>query len=600
MIWIMRRKSPYTRPMDNPLTSSPNPANPPLGWRIDNELNLVSLHGPTLLFDSSSIGQSLAELFADQDDQFTPLAAHRLALKGETICYEQSLGKRCYLVTIEPRYDAIGQCNGAQATAIEITYYKQAKADITKLKQQNESILQAAGEGIYGLGVDGNCTFVNRAAAEMTGWSAEETIGTSIHYKHHHTHADGSHYPHTDCPIYKAVHDGEIHHKDDEVFWRKDGSSFPVEYTSTPIYEDGKLAGAVVVFKDISERKRAEQKLMEAFHQVEHLKEQLQAENSYLREEIRQDLYSDEIIGHYPAIKKLQQTIQQVANTDATVLVCGDSGTGKELIARAIHQQSRRNHTPLVKVNCGAISAGLVESELFGHEKGAFTGAMERRQGRFELADGGTLFLDEVGELPAETQVKLLRVLQEQEFERVGSSTPLKVDVRIIAATNRNLHNMVAEGQFREDLFYRLSVFPIQAPALKARLADLPLLAQYFIEQSAQKLGKTLHGISPEGLERLQGYHWPGNIRELKNIIERATIIENGPYLNLSEFNPTPPSLGSSHLPTLEELEREHIKRVLRLTHGTIAGENGAAVILGIHPNTLRSRMQKLGVARFE
>ncbi len=571
----------------------------PMGWRIDNALQLVSVFGASSLFSIDSIGQSIVILFQTDDDQFAPLQAHRLALQGETVSYEQSIGQRCYLVTVEPRYDAIGQPIGAQATAVEITQYKRAQADIARLKHHNESILQAAGEGIYGLGVDGNCTFVNRAAEEMTGWSAEETIGTSIHYKHHHSHADGSHYPHTDCPIYKAVHDGEIHHKDNEVFWRKDGSYFPVEYTSTPIYENGSLAGAVVVFKDITERKQAEQKLLEAFREVERLKEQLQEENRYLKEEIRQDLHSDEIIGISPVVKKLRHTIHQVASTDTSILICGESGTGKELIARAIHQQSQRNHKPLVKVNCGAISTGLVESELFGHEKGAFTGASERRQGRFELANGGTLFLDEIGELPPEAQVKLLRVLQEQEFERVGSSQSIKVDVRIIAATNRNLQQMVTDGKFREDLFYRLSVFPIESPPLKSRLGDLPLLTQYFIEQCAQKLGKPLLGITPEGLERLQSYPWPGNIRELRNVIERATIIESGPYLNLAEFSHSPPVTSSNPLMTLEELEREHIQKVLKSTHGIIAGPNGAAQILDIHPNTLRSRMQKLGIKRF-
>lgn len=579
--------------MDNNTFLQQSP--PPLGWRIDNQLRLVALFGPTLLFDNQVIGQSLEDFYHAQGNDHSPLRAHRLALQGETVSYEQGLGHRTFLVTIEPRFDAIGQCNGAQATAIEVTHYKKAEADITGLKQYNESILQAAGEGIYGLNVEGNATFVNRAAIEMTGWSAEETIGTSIHYKHHHSHADGSHYPHVECPIYKAVHDGEIHHRDNEVFWRKDGSCFPVEYTSTPIYDEGKLAGAVVVFKDISERKQAEQALKIAFNEVEHLKDQLQQENSYLKEEIQQDLYYGEIIGNSPVIKAMLKKIQQVAGTDASVLISGESGTGKELVARAIHQQSRRNHKSLVKVNCGAISAGLVESELFGHEKGAFTGAITRRLGRFELADGGTLFLDEVGELPLETQVKLLRVLQEQEFERVGSSKTICIDVRIIAASNRNLAKMVAEGTFREDLFYRLSVFPIETPALQQRMSDLPLLAQYFLIQCAQKMSKNIRAIAPEGLEKLQSYPWPGNIRELKNVIERAAIIEDGCYLQLNEFNPCEQSISSNPLMTLDALECQHIQKILKVTQGVISGPNGAATILGLHPNTLRSRMLKLG-----
>ncbi len=574
------------------------PSSPPLGWRIDNQLRLVALFGPTLLFDNQVIGQSLELFYHSQGDSYSPLRAHRLALKGETVSYEQNLGHRSFLVTIEPRFDAIGQCNGAQATAIEITRYKEAEADITRLKQRNESILQAAGEGIYGLDAEGNATYVNRAAVEMTGWSADETIGTSIHYKHHHSHADGTHYPHVACPIYKAVHDGEVHHRDDEVFWHKDGSCFPVEYTSTPIYDNGKLAGAVVVFKDISERKQAEHALKTSFNEIEHLKEQLQQENTYLKEEILHDLHYGEIIGNSPAIKAMLKKIFQVAGTDASVLISGESGTGKELVARAIHQQSRRNHKSLVKVNCGAISAGLVESELFGHEKGAFTGAITHRQGRFELADGGTLFLDEVGELPLDTQVKLLRVLQEQEFERVGSSKTISVDVRIIAASNRNLSQMVAEGTFREDLFYRLSVFPLETPALQQRMSDLPLLAQFFLTQCAQKMGKAIRGITAEGLEKLQAYPWPGNIRELKNVIERASIIEDGCYLQLSEFQPCEQAASRGQLITLEALERQHIQQVLKITDGVISGPNGAAVILGLHPNTLRSRMLKLGIER--
>ncbi len=582
--------------MDNDNFLQPSP--PPLGWRIDNQLRLVALFGPTLLFDNQVIGQSLEVFYHSQGENHVPLRAHQLALKGETVSYEQNLGHRNFLVTIEPRFDAIGQCNGAQATAIEVTRYKKAEADITRLKQHNESILQAAGEGIYGLDADGNATYVNRAAIEMTGWSADETIGTPIHYKHHHSHADGSHYPHVACPIYKAVHDGEIHHRDDEVFWHKDGSYFPVEYTSTPIYDNGTLAGAVVVFKDISERKQAEHALKTAFNEIEHLKEQLQQENTYLKEEILHDLHYGEVIGHSPVIKAMLKKISQVAGTDASVLISGESGTGKELVARAVHQQSRRNHKSLVKVNCGAISAGLVESELFGHEKGAFTGAITHRQGRFELADGGTLFLDEVGELPLDTQVKLLRVLQEQEFERVGSSKTIRVDVRIIAASNRNLSQMVAEGTFREDLFYRLSVFPLETPALRQRMGDLPLLAQFFLTQCAQKMGKTMRGIAPEGLEKLQAYPWPGNIRELKNVIERASIIEDGRYLKLSEFQPCEQAASSGRLITLEALECQHIQQILKITDGIISGPNGAAVILGLHPNTLRSRMLKLGIKR--
>ncbi|MCW8930470.1 MAG: sigma 54-interacting transcriptional regulator [Gammaproteobacteria bacterium] len=467
---------------------------------------------------------------------------------------------------------------------------------MSKLKRHNELILEAAGEGIYGLDINGVATFVNPTAVKMTGWTAEETIGGSIHYKHHHSHVDGSHYPHEECPIYAAIKDGEIHHVDNEVFWRKDGSCFPVEYTSTPIYEEGQLAGAVVVFKDISERKHSEKELLSAFQEVKQLKERLQEQNVYLQEEIRQDHNFGEIIGQSPPIQKVLQGVQQVAATDATVLIHGESGTGKELIARAIHQSSARSDKPLVKINCGAISSGLVESELFGHEKGAFTGAINQRKGRFELADGGTLFLDEVGELPLDTQVKLLRAIQEQEFERVGSSTSIQVDVRIITATNRDLLELVEQGTFRQDLYYRINLFPLEMPPLRERSSDIPLLVQHFILQAARKFGKSLQGVNQKGMAVLQQYSWPGNIRELQNVIERAAILSNGEILSVDGLIPFVSNIKDDQtLLSMEELERHHIKQVLAHTDGVISGPDGAAHILGLHPNTLRSRMLKLG-----
>lgn len=555
-----------------------------LRWQVDHQLRVVDYQGEVQLF--TGLDGSL-----DRHLQKTQLLVYRNALAGEAGTYECALAERQFLVCVEPSDD------GCRAVAMEITSHKQAQQDMATLKRHNELILEAAGEGIYGLNMKGEATFVNPAAVAMTGWSAEETIGGTIHYKHHHTRADGSHYPHEECPIYAAIKDGEVHHVDDEVFWRKDGSCFPVEYTSTPIYEEGLLAGAVVVFKDISERKQTEQKLLKAFQEVDQLKERLQEQNIYLQEEICQDHNFGEIIGQSPPVQLLLQGVQQVAATDATVLILGESGTGKELIARAIHQRSARSEKPLVKINCGAISAGLVESELFGHEKGAFTGAVGQRKGRFELADGGTLFLDEVSELPLDTQVKLLRALQEQEFERVGSSTPIRVDVRIIAATNRDLLERVSQGAFREDLYYRLNVFPLEMPPLRNRASDIPLLVQHFIQQAARNFGKPLQGISQEGMAALQQYPWPGNIRELQNVIERAAILSSGTVLSVNGLLPSlPESTEPQSLLSLEELERRHIQQVLVQTDGVIAGKNGAAHILGLHPNTLRSRMLKLGI----
>jgi transcriptional regulator with GAF, ATPase, and Fis domain len=374
-------------------------------------------------------------------------------------------------------------------------------------------------------------------------------------------------------------------------------------------------------------RQQAEDELRAALAEVDRLRKRLEAENVYLQEEIRTAHDFVEMVGSSPALLEVFRKVEKVAPTDSTVLISGETGTGKELIARAIHDRSLRKDRPLVKVNCSAISAGLVESELFGHVKGAFTGALERRVGRFELADGGTLFLDEVGELPPETQVKLLRVLQEQEFEPVGSSRPIRVDVRVIAATNRALEEAIRAGRFRADLFYRLNVFPLAVPPLRERRSDIPQLVMFFLQRFAKKFGKRIESLSQGTMDRLVAYPWPGNVRELQNIIERAVVLSIGGVLELGpDLLPMPTSGGrpeivatvlptappvprdggarrpatAGHLglATLEEMERGHILAVLQETGGVIEGPNGAAKILGMHPNTLRSRMQRLGIKR--
>jgi formate hydrogenlyase transcriptional activator len=356
---------------------------------------------------------------------------------------------------------------------------------------------------------------------------------------------------------------------------------------------------------------------MQSYEEIVELKARLENENVYLQEEIRTEHNFEEIIGNSPALLAVLSKVEQVAPTDSTVLIYGETGTGKELIARAIHDRSTRKNRPLLKVNCSAISAGLVESELFGHVKGAFTGAFERHIGRFELADGGTILRDEIGELPLETQVKLLRVLQEREFEPVGSNRPVRVDVRVITATNRNLPESIRTGSFRSDLFYRLSVFPIDVPPLRERRSDIPQLAMFFLARFAKKFGKGLQGMPQATVDRLSDYSWPGNIRELQNIIERAVILSKGAVLELgADVFPalTPmdalpvadPSSGAVKYPaasapvssTLEEVERSHIVAVLNQARGVVEGPHGAAKILGLHPNTLRHRMQKLGLKR--
>jgi formate hydrogenlyase transcriptional activator len=325
----------------------------------------------------------------------------------------------------------------------------------------------------------------------------------------------------------------------------------------------------------------------------------LQAQNLYLREEIQSVHNFDEIVGNSPSLQKTLDQLRQVAPTDTTVLILGETGTGKELLARAIHSASKRSDKPLIKVNCAALPDGLVESELFGHEKGAFTGALTRRQGRFELAEGGTLFLDEIGELPLDAQAKLLRVLQEREYERVGGTSVLKANVRIIAATNRSLQQAVKAKTFREDLYFRLNVFPIQVPPLRERHDDIPLLVQFIVAKYATRIGKKFTSIGGASLQRLQRYSWPGNIRELENILERATILSSEPVLEVgSDQLAMPTSSPTSDTVSLEEVEKKHIIAMLEQAAWVIEGPKGAAQALQMHPNTLRSRMKKLGIKR--
>jgi formate hydrogenlyase transcriptional activator len=338
--------------------------------------------------------------------------------------------------------------------------------------------------------------------------------------------------------------------------------------------------------------------LRQALAEVGRLKNRLQAEHVYLQEEITTTNHCGEIIGRSQTLQEVLRRVEQVAPTDATVLIQGETGTGKELIARAIHGRSRYRDRPLVKVNCATLPAGLVESELFGHEKGAFTGAVSRKIGRFELADGGTIFLDEIGELPLELQAKLLRVLQEGEFERVGGAHTITVNVRVIAATNRDLTTAVQAGSFRADLFYRLHVFPLTLPPLRERRNDIPLLLECFLATMAKKLGKTLTGLSDESMARVMGYAWPGNVRELQNVIERAAILASSSLVEIDEALEKRLQPSNQPLPaaTLEDVERAHIVRVLAESHDVIEGPRGAARILGLHPNTLRFRLQKLGI----
>ena len=368
---------------------------------------------------------------------------------------------------------------------------------------------------------------------------------------------------------------------------RSTGEEFPLEATISRT-DAGREPLYTLILRDIADRMQEEQQIR-----------QLQLEKTYLESEVKAAENQNDMIGVSQPMKEVYINIEKVAGTDSTVLINGETGTGKELVARAIHQASTRSDKVLIKVNCAALPANLIESELFGHEKGAFTGAIARKIGRFEMADGGTIFLDEIGEIPIDLQAKLLRVLQEGEVERLGGQATRQVDVRVIAATNRNLSEEVAANNFRADLFYRLNVFPLSLPSLRERSGDVPLLAAYFMQKYAARMKKALTAISQAALFALKSYHWPGNVRELENVIERAVILSDRDELELgSWFQPPNRQIATNGFQTLETVERDYIERILEETNWKVSGEGGAAAILGMHRSTLESRMKKLGISR--
>ena len=498
-------------------------------------------------------------------------------------------------------------------THIKIRRLEQTLAQKNRqLEEDNTIILESMGEGLLGVDKQGRITFVNPAGEKITGWTEADMAGKDFHDLLMHTDTREQRYPRERNPVLLTLQDQQVRHSDSDIFWSRNGQALPVEFTVTAINGTVDISSACVVFKDISERRAREQALNQALSTVKELKEKLQAENVYLQEEIRTEQDYGEIIGQSRALKKTMEEARQVAMTDTTVLINGESGTGKESMARAIHQFSPRKDRPLIKVNCGAIPESLVESELFGHVKGAFTSAVSDRTGHFELADKGTIFLDEIGELSLDVQVKLLRVLQEQEIQRVGSGEVIKVDVRIIAATNRDLKQMVDEGKFRMDLFYRLNVFPLTVPPLRERKSDIPLLLAKFLSRLSKKLGKPLKGISEVSMELLMDYDWPGNIRELQNVIERSAILARSDIIDIDDalVPVTCSQLVMAHdddnettrprFKTLAENEKDYIISVLEKLDWVIGGKKGAAEVLDIPSSTLRSRMKKLGIERPE
>lgn len=379
---------------------------------------------------------------------------------------------------------------------------------------------------------------------------------------------------------------------------RKNGTKFPVDITANHIRFNGDDYNCAVI-RDISERKARDLKLFEALEEIKSLKDRLENENEYLQEEINSKINFNNIICTSEAYEKVLQLVDQVAPTDTTVLITGESGTGKELLASAIHNNSMRKERPLIKINCATLPKELIESELFGHKKGAFTGAVGDKVGKFSLADGGTIFLDEIGEMPIDLQPKLLRVLQEGEFDELGGNKTIKVNVRVVAATNRHLEDMIKEGSFREDLYYRLNVFPIRNIPLRARKEDIPMLAQYFLEKYSAKAGKAFKRLSKKAVEALLNYNFPGNIRELENLIERAVIIENGTTLNPGQWIPkTDNFIETEDFKSFETMQRDYIIDVLNYTNWRVSGNKGAANILNMNAKTLFAKMKRLGIEK--
>ncbi len=544
------------------------------------------------------------ELIDKEDNRLSIEVSARVTQVEDDKVVQLSFQSNDHLQWYRDRSDAIRHYRSG------ITHWDRIAKVFREFERENHLILDAAGEGIYGVDCDGNATFVNAAAERMLGWKKEELIGRSIHNIIHHTHRNGEHFHVHDCSIYQAFRDGIKRNIEDEVFWKKCGKAIDVEYTSTPIKDEDELVGAVVIFRDVTQKRIDQKRLMEALDEVKRLKTRLEMENAYLQEEISSEFNHHQIVGKSPAIQQVIQQIGMVAPTDATVLITGESGTGKELIARAIHEESSRSHRSLIRVNCAAIPGELFESEFFGHVKGAFTGATDSRMGRFELADGGTIFLDEVGEIPLSLQGKLLRVLQEQQFERVGDSKTRTVDVRIIAATNKRLKELALQGKFREDLYFRFNVFPIESVPLRERLGDIPLLAQHLLNKAMIKANKHNLKIPMSEIELLKSYRWPGNIRELENIIERQVILSKGDTLtfrDLPNIKEAASQAQELHIEgsnggaiftdqEIKDNERRNIVIALKKSKGKVSGKHGAAEILNLKPTTLTSRIKKYGI----
>jgi len=544
------------------------------------------------------IPDNLVDIYGDDPDVRTAGAASYMGmplldLNGKILGHLAVLDTRP--MPAEPRTKSLFQIFAARAAA-ELRRLR-AEAQVREREQKLGRLVGSAMDAIIELDQHLRVTQMNPAAEKVFGCAAAEVAGKT--FSHFLT-------PDSREKLAGLIIDLDTRPEGQRSLWipgslaaTAGGGTFQAEATLSR-FDVEREPFYTIILRNVSKRLEAEQRIRA-----------LTVEAEYLREEISSLVGADEILGRSEPLRKVLADVKEVAVTDATVLILGETGTGKELIARAIHRASARRQKPLVKVNCAAIPATLIESEFFGHEQGAFTGATKKRDGRFALAHGGTIFLDEAGELPLDLQSKLLRVLQEGEFEPVGSAQTRKVDVRVIAATNRDLEKSVREGKFREDLYYRLNVFPVQLPPLRERAVDIAPLATAFAQKYAQRIGRALEPLSEDCLRRLQAYNWPGNVRELQNIIERAVITSRDGRLNLDRALPENVNAIAAALSSdgeilkrvrtakeLEDLERQNIIAALEATDSKVAGENGAAQLLGVKPTTLSSRMKALGIAR--
>ncbi|HEY7635969.1 MAG TPA: sigma 54-interacting transcriptional regulator [Gemmatimonadales bacterium] len=489
---------------------------------------------------------------------------------------------RWFMVRVEPMLDEAGTIVQWYGTNTDIEDLKRAEARLRIDEQELRRIVDAIPQTIVVLSPEGAAVYANRTMLEYTGLARDEILSADFHSRVFHPEDVTRLREERRRALARGVPfdlEQRARRKDGQYRW------FLVRFN--PVYDDqGRVLHWYATGTDIDDRKRGELRV--------------ESENLALREEIDSSSMFEEIVGSSPALKRVLAEVARVARVESTVLISGETGTGKELIARAIHKRSPRGNRAFIRVNCAAIPPSLIASELFGHEKGAFTGATQRRLGRFEAADGGTIFLDEVGELPAETQIALLRVLQEREFERIGNSTPIAVDVRVLAATNRDLKAAVARGEFREDLYYRLNVFPIRLPPLRERLDDLPILVEYLVQRYAAKSGKRVNRVTRHTLELLRSYPWPGNIRELQNVIERAIVLSEGETFSIDDswlaVDSASSGVAASPLSAVADHERELIESALAQTAGRISGPYGAAAKLGIPRQTLDSKIKAFGI----